>query len=156
MSRVPRRTVWIVAVGLVATLGVVVTVLLSRSPSEAVATKVSFTAKQESRYLHEVKEFLTGRPGHDYYRLVNKLVLVQQGVQACEWLATQPARDHARRDDQLRDRYFADKPQANADWPFKQGRTGLREEIVSNAWWQLCRDIADDHIDHSPIPEDQD
>jgi hypothetical protein len=149
-----RALAWsaaVVTLGVVAVMALVA--LVSPSP-EAVATEVRFTPKQESRYLAEMKENLDGHPAHPRSGLVGSEVLVRQGVSACEWLATQPAGDQARREPAVRTRFFAERPRVTGKWPFKQGRSGIREEILTNSWGWLCADITEDHIDNSPVPED--
>ena len=115
----------------------------------------TYTSEQRSRYLAEMKENLNGHPDNPRYDLVSEEVLVSEGVVACDWLATQPSADSALANDELRDLYFEEHPQATEGWPFEHGRTNLREEVLTNSWDWLCEDVEQDHR-ADPEPGDGD
>jgi hypothetical protein len=111
---------------------------------------------EQDRYLAEMKENLNGHPDSPRYHLVSESTLIHEGVVACEWLAKQPAGPSVLDDDELRDLYFDRHPRAHSDgWPFKNGRTDLREEILTNSWGWLCAEKAQDHR-ADPPPGDGD
>lgn len=116
---------------------------------------VNYTPEQD-RYLAEMKENLNGHPDSPRYHLVSESTLTHEGVVACEWLAKQSSGPSVLDDDELRDLYFDQHPWADSDgWPFKHGRTDLREEIFTNSWGWLCAEIAQDYR-ADPPPGDGD
>ncbi len=117
---------------------------------EPASSEVTVTPDQRVKYLAEMKENLNGHPARPRYDLVSEETLVHEGVLACEWLSEQ---DVSRSTD-LRSRYFAENPRASGPWPFAQGRTPLRSEVLTNAWGSLCPSLVQDRIDRTPENDD--
>jgi hypothetical protein len=115
----------------------------------------SVTAEQRTPYLAEMKENLNGHPTRPRYDKVSEQILVREGIVACQWLATQPTGHSALFDDELRHRYFRAHPRPAAGWPFRSGRTPLRDELLTNSWGWLCPDVASAHTTH-PEPGESD
>lgn len=113
-----------------------------------VASEVTLTATERTRYLQEMTEELDGHPDRPRSSRVSDEVLVREGVTACEWLAAQPGGDEARGPNGTEAAYFKARPEVAGDWPFQEGRTPLRRRLLANSWWVICPDVFDDHVSY--------
>jgi hypothetical protein len=128
-------------------------VVVDQVQRRSVATEVAATQQQKRTFLMRVKESLDGHPDQPRSQLVEDDVLVREGLRACRWLAEQPALDKAREEGDAERAYFDANPTVSG-WPFAQGRSALRRDLLLDAWGQLCRDVYDDHISYGYARDD--